>query len=73
MTIIYTVRTGVKLKNTPNTRYEMSPNSAANVQQLSADILRESVPGVVTQSAFDGMVDRCRQCQNANGHSFPDE
>ena len=47
----------------------------ANVQQISAGIMWEyqSVPRVLIQDTLNGMVDRCRQYQNAGGHSFPDK
>ena len=64
-----------KLKNAPNTRYIWEVPQAqqpVNVQQLSVGIMREcqSVPCVLTQNAFDGMVDRCFGYQNADRHSF---
>ena len=59
---------------TSNTRFGMS-HPLSNQRQLSAAVTREcqNIHGVLIQNACDGMVDRCRPCQNASGDSFSNE
>ena len=47
------------------------------LQQLSAAITRDTIPAHSTANYSEGfrwhMIERCRECQNVDGHSFPDE
>ena len=52
-----------------------SVQQPVTIQQLPAAIVQEcqNVPRALIQRAFDGMVDRCCECQNVGEYLFPNE